>query len=147
GLYGNFGQTNYGAAKLAVVGFINTLKLEGQKNNIHCNALAPVAYTRMTSDLMPPEAEQMLTPEAVTPGVMFLVSEQAPTGMILCAGAGVFAAARMEEAEGIFLGRDGLTAEKVAENWEKISDFSNASPFFMGGEQTGKFFKLATGGK
>ncbi|MDO9125757.1 MAG: SDR family NAD(P)-dependent oxidoreductase, partial [Parvibaculum sp.] len=147
GLYGNFGQTNYGAAKLAVVGFINTLKLEGQKNNIHCNALAPVAYTRMTSDLMPPEAEEMLTPDAVSPGVMFLVSEDAPTGMILCAGAGVFAAARMEEAEGIFLGREGLTAEKVAENWGKISDFSNATPFFMGGEQTGKFFKLATGGK
>jgi len=147
GLYGNFGQTNYGAAKLAVVGFINTLKLEGQKNNIHCNALAPVAYTRMTSDLMPPEAEEMLTPDAVSPGVMFLVSEQAPTGMILCAGAGVFAAARMEEAEGVFLGREDLSAEKVAENWEKISDFSNATPFFMGGEQTGKFFKLATGGK
>jgi NAD(P)-dependent dehydrogenase (short-subunit alcohol dehydrogenase family) len=147
GLYGNFGQTNYGAAKLAVVGFINTLKLEGQKNNIHCNALAPVAYTRMTSDLMPPEAEQMLTPDAVSPGVMFLVSENAPTGVILCAGAGVFAATRMEEAEGIFLGREGLTAEKVEENWAKITDFSNATPYFMGGEQTGKFFKLATGGK
>lgn len=147
GLYGNFGQTNYGAAKLGVVGFINTLKLEGQKDNIRCNALAPVAYTRMTSDLMPPEAEQMLTPESVTAGVIHLVSEDAPTGMILCAGAGVFAAARMEEAEGIYLGREGLTAEKVAENWAKITDFSNAAPHFMGGEQTGKFFKLATGGK
>lgn len=147
GLYGNFGQTNYGAAKLGVVGFINTLKLEGQKDNIRCNALAPVAYTRMTSDLMPPEAEQMLTPEVVTPGVMYLVSEDAPTGMVLCAGAGVFAAARMEESEGVYLGREGLTAEKVAENWAKISDFSNAAPYFMGGEQTGKFFKLASGGK
>ncbi|KAB7741508.1 SDR family NAD(P)-dependent oxidoreductase [Parvibaculum sedimenti] len=147
GLYGNFGQTNYGAAKLGVVGFINTLKLEGQKDNIRCNALAPVAYTRMTSDLMPPEAEKMLSPESVTPGVMFLVSEDAPTGMILCAGAGVFAAARMEESEGVFLGGDDLSAEKVAANWEKISDFSNAAPYFMGGEQTGKFFKLATGGK
>ena len=144
GLYGNFGQTNYGAAKLAVVGFINTLKLEGQKNNIRCNALAPVAYTRMTSDLMPPEAEQMLTPDSVSPGVMYLVSEDAPTGIILCAGAGVFAVARMDESEGMFLGREGLTAEKVAENWDKISDFSKSSPFFMGGEQTGKFFKLAT---
>ncbi len=147
GLYGNFGQTNYGAAKLGDVGFINTLKLEGQKNNIHCNALAPVAYTRMTSDLMPPEAEQMLTPEAVTPGVMYLVSEDAPTGMILCAGAGVFAAARMEESEGVYLGREDLSAEKIAENWSKITDFSNATPFHMGGEQTGKFFKLASGGK
>jgi hypothetical protein len=96
---------------------------------------------------MPPEAEQMLTPESVSPGVMFLVSENAPTGMILCAGAGVFAATRMEEAEGIYLGREGLTAEKVEENWAKITDFSNAQPYFMGGEQTGKFFKLATGGK
>ncbi|MEN6541901.1 SDR family NAD(P)-dependent oxidoreductase [Parvibaculum sp.] len=147
GLYGNFGQTNYGAAKLGVVGFINTLKLEGQKDNIRCNALAPVAYTRMTSDLMPPEAEKMLSPESVTPGVMFLVSEDAPTGMILCAGAGVFAAARMEESEGVFLGGADLSAEKVAANWEKISDFSNAAPYFMGGEQTGKFFKLASGGK
>ena len=147
GLYGNFGQTNYGAAKLGVVGFINTLKLEGQKDNIRCNALAPVAYTRMTSDLMPPEAEQMLTPDVVTPGVMYLVSEDAPTGMILCAGAGVFAAARMEESEGVYLGREGLTAEKVAEAWGKITDFSNAAPYVMGGEQTGKFFKLASGGK
>jgi NAD(P)-dependent dehydrogenase (short-subunit alcohol dehydrogenase family) len=147
GLYGNFGQTNYGAAKLGVVGFINTLKLEGQKDNIRCNALAPVAYTRMTADLMPPEAEQMLTPDVVTPGVMYLVSEDAPTGMILCAGAGVFAAARMEESEGVYLGREGLTAEKVAEAWGKITDFSNAAPYVMGGEQTGKFFKLASGGK
>lgn len=145
GLYGNFGQTNYGAAKLGVVGFINTLKLEGQKDNIHCNALAPVAYTRMTADLMPPEAEQMLTPESVTPGVIYLASEQAPTGAILCAGAGVFAAARIEESEGVYLGREGLSAEKVAEYWAKITDFSNAEPYFMGGEQTGKFFKLASG--
>lgn len=145
GLYGNFGQTNYGAAKLGVVGFINTLKLEGQKDNIHCNALAPVAYTRMTADLMPPEAEQMLTPESVTPGVIYLVSEDAPTGHILCAGAGVFAAARIEESAGLYLGRDGLSAEKVAAHWAKITDFSNATPYFQGGEQTGKFFTLASG--
>ncbi|HEX7775574.1 MAG TPA: SDR family oxidoreductase [Parvibaculum sp.] len=147
GLYGNFGQTNYGAAKLGVYGFVNTLKLEGQKDNIRANILAPVAYTRMTSDLMPPETEQMLTPDVVTPGVIYLVSEDAPTGICLCAGAGVFSSARIEESEGVFLGREGLTAEKVAENWAKITDFSNATPFFMGGEQTGKFFKLATGGK
>ena len=72
GLYGNFGQANYGAAKLGVVGFINTLKLEGQKDNIHINALAPVAWTRMTSNLMPPEMEEMLKPEQVTPAVVFM---------------------------------------------------------------------------
>jgi NAD(P)-dependent dehydrogenase (short-subunit alcohol dehydrogenase family) len=147
GLYGNFGQTNYGAAKLGVYGFVNTLKIEGQKDNIRANILAPVAYTRMTSDLMPPEAEKMLSPENVTPAVIYLVSEDAPTGVCICAGAGVFASARIVESEGVFLGGDDLTAEKVAENIAKITDFSNATPFFMGGEQTGKFFKLATGGK
>ena len=145
GLYGNFGQTNYGAAKLGVVGFINTLKLEGQKDNIRCNALAPVAYTRMTSNLMPPETESMLTPESVTPGVMHLVSEDAPNGAILCAGAGVFSVAKIMESDGMYLGREGLTAEMVAENWDKISDMSEAKAFFMGGEQTGKFFEKATG--
>lgn len=146
GLYGNFGQTNYGAAKLGVVGFINTLKLEGQKDNIRCNALAPVAFTRMTSDLFPPEAEQMFTPESVSPGVMVLVSEDAPTGTILLAGAGVFSAAQIMESEGVFLGREGLTAEKVLENWEKITDMKGAVPYFMGGEQTGKVLKLASEG-
>jgi NAD(P)-dependent dehydrogenase (short-subunit alcohol dehydrogenase family) len=147
GLYGNFGQTNYGAAKLGVFGFVNTLKLEGQKDNIRANILAPVAYTRMTSDLMTPEAGKALTPEAVTPAVIYLVSEDAPTGVCVCAGAGVFASARIEESEGVFLGLEGLTAEKVADNWSKITDFSNATPFFMGGEQTGKFIKLASGEK
>lgn len=147
GLYGNFGQTNYGAAKLGVVGFINTLKLEGQKDNIRCNALAPVAYTRMTSDLMPPEAEKMLTPDSVSQGVMVLVSEDAPTGVILLAGAGVFSTASIMESEGMFVGREGLTAEMVVANWDKISDMSNAKPYFQGGEQTGKVFKMASGGK
>ena len=73
GLYGNFGQSNYGAAKLGVVGFVNTLKLEGQKYNINCNVLCPVAYTRMTENLMPPEAEQLLTPGSVTPAVLSLI--------------------------------------------------------------------------
>jgi len=145
GLYGNFGQTNYGAGKLGVVGFINTLKLEGQKDNIRCNALAPVAYTRMTENLMPPEAEQMLTPESVTPAAMYLVSEDAPTGTIMCAGAGVFSVAKIMESDGMYLGRDGLTAEDVAENFDKIADMSNAKAFFMGGEQTGKFFEKASG--
>ena len=87
GLYGNFGQTNYGAAKLGLVGFMNTLKLEGQKYNVHVNALTPVAYTRMTANLMPPEAENLLTPESVTPAAIYLVSDEAPNGIILCAGA------------------------------------------------------------
>lgn len=145
GLYGNFGQTNYGAAKLAVVGFMNTLKLEGQKDNIHVNALAPVAASRMTENLMPPEALALLKPEYVTPGVICLVQDDAPTGKILAAGAGVFSLAEIQESEGAFVGRDDdLSAEKVWENWDKISDFSNSKPFFMGGEQSGKIFGLAT---
>lgn len=145
GLYGNFGQTNYGAAKLGVVGFINTLKIEGQKDNIRANALAPVAFTRMTETLFPPEAEQMFTPDSVTPGVMYLVSEDAPTGVILCAGAGHFAVAQMVESDGAYLGRDGLSAEKVADAWAKISDMSHGKAYFMGNEQTEKFFAKASG--
>ena len=147
GLYGNFGQTNYGAGKLGVVGFMNTLKLEGQKDNIKVNALVPVAYTRMTANLMPPEAEAMLKPELVTPAVINLVKDDAPTGTILCAGAGVYSAAQIEEAEGAFLGNEGVTAEDVENAWEKITDFSNAKPFFMGGEQTGKVFEMVTKGQ
>ena len=142
GLYGNFGQSNYGAAKLGVVGFINTLKLEGQKDNIHINALAPVAWTRMTSNLMPPEMEEALAPEQVTPAVVFMCSEQAPTGKIICAGAGAYAAAQIVETRGMYLG-SAPTAEDVAENWEQISKLDDqAEALFQGGEQTRRFFEL-----
>ncbi len=142
GLYGNFGQSNYGAAKLGVVGFINTLKLEGQKDNIHINALAPVAWTRMTSNLMPPEMEEALAPEQVTPAVVFMCSEQAPTGKIICAGAGAYAAAQIVETRGMYLGT-APTAEDVAENWEQISKLDDqAEALFQGGEQTRRFFEL-----
>ncbi len=113
GLYGNFGQTNYGAAKLSLVGFMNSLKIEGQKNNIHVNAIAPVAATRMTEALMPPQIAERLKPDYVTPGVVYLCSEEAPTGAILAAGAGVFALARIYETEGVYLGEGGLSAEEV----------------------------------
>ena len=142
GLYGNFSQSNYGAAKLGVVGFINTLKLEGQKDNIHINALAPVAWTRMTSNLMPPEMEEALAPEQVTPAVVFMCSEQAPTGKIICAGAGAYAAAQIVETRGMYLGT-APTAEDVAENWEQISKLDDqAEALFQGGEQTRRFFEL-----
>ena len=138
GLYGNFGQTNYGAAKLGIVGFMNTLKLEGAKDNIKVNAISPVAATRMTENLMPPAMNAMLKPEYVTPGVVYLASDDAPTGMILTAGAGVFSAAQMVETDGINLGH-GATAETVAEYWGKIADFSTAKHYTMGNEQTAKF--------
>lgn len=138
GLYGNFGQTNYGAAKLSLVGFMNTLKLEGAKDNIKVNAIAPVAGTRMTENIIPPEVFAMLKPDYVTPGVVYLVSEDAPTGTILTAGAGVFAAAQMVESEGINLGH-GADADTVAANWAKITDFTGAKHYITGGEQTQKF--------
>ena len=145
GLYGNFGQSNYGAAKLGVVGFVNTLKLEGQKYNINCNVLCPVAYTRMTENLMPPEAEKLLTPGSVTPAVIYLSSENGPTGTILCAGAGVYSVAKIMESDGENLGLEA-SAEDLEKNWDKISDFSEAKPFFNGGEQTGKVLEKAMKG-
>jgi NAD(P)-dependent dehydrogenase (short-subunit alcohol dehydrogenase family) len=146
GLYGNFGQTNYGAAKLGIVGFMNTLKLEGQKNNIHVNAIAPVAATRMTENLMPPEISARLAPQYVTPGVVFLCSEEAPTGAILTAGAGAFALARIFETEGVYLGEGGLSVEEVRDNWGRIADETGQKAYVTGGEQTQKFFRKLSGG-
>ena len=144
GLYGNFGQTNYGAAKLALVGFMNSLKLEGQKNNIHVNAISPVAYTRMTEGLMPAEMGDRLKPEYVTPGVVFLCSDEAPTGAILTAGGGAFALARLYETEGVYLGERGLSVEEVRDNWAGIGDAADQQAYFNGGEQTQKFFRKMT---
>jgi len=139
GLYGNFGQTNYGAAKLSLIGFMNSLKLEGAKDNIKVNAICPVAGTRMTENLMPANVLEMLKPEYVTPGVVYLCSEEAPTGVILTAAAGAFAAAQLVETDGINLGHKA-TADDVAANWAKITDFTNAKHYNQGGEQSQKFF-------
>ncbi|MDB5482447.1 MAG: 3-oxoacyl-ACP reductase [Caulobacteraceae bacterium] len=145
GLYGNFGQTNYGAAKLGLVGFMNSLKIEGQKNNIHVNAISPVAATRMTENLgMPPELFAKLAPEAVTPGVMFLCSDEAPTGVILTAGAGVFSVARIYETEGVHLSGQGLSAEGVRDHWARIADEAGQKAYFAGNEQGAKVFRKMT---
>jgi NAD(P)-dependent dehydrogenase (short-subunit alcohol dehydrogenase family) len=125
GLFGNFGQANYGAAKLGLVGLMNTLVIEGKKNNIRINAISPVAATRMTENLMPKEMLDKLGPELVTAGVVFLCSEDAPNGAILQAMGGRFQAAAVMENEGVDLGGNA-TADTVAENWAKISDLSAA---------------------
>jgi NAD(P)-dependent dehydrogenase (short-subunit alcohol dehydrogenase family) len=146
GLYGNFGQTNYGAAKLSLVGFMNTLKIEGAKNNIKVNAISPVAATRMTENLMPPAMLDLLKPEYVTPGVVYLVSDDAPTGTVLTAGAGVFAVARIYETDGIALKEGGISAEEVRDNWAKISDPAGQEHYEQGGGQTAKFMRKLSGG-
>jgi NAD(P)-dependent dehydrogenase (short-subunit alcohol dehydrogenase family) len=127
GLYGNFGQTNYGAAKLGLVGFMNTLKIEGAKNNVHTNAIAPVAATRMTESLMPAEALKRLGPELVTPAVLYLCSEQAPNGVVMQAAGGRYSIACIVENAGVDLGADA-TVDDIAANYERIADLTGARP-------------------
>jgi NAD(P)-dependent dehydrogenase (short-subunit alcohol dehydrogenase family) len=143
GIYGNFGQTNYGAAKMALVGFMNSLALEGGKYGIRVNALAPIAATRMTSDLMTEKVLALLEPQAVTPAVIFLAGEDAPTRQIVAAGAGVFARVVIQETSGVFLGPDRRDAEHVASAWEKICDTDGQRELQAGGEQTMKFLEKA----
>jgi NAD(P)-dependent dehydrogenase (short-subunit alcohol dehydrogenase family) len=140
GLYGNFGQSNYGAAKLGVVGLMNTLKLEGARSNVHVNTIAPIAATRMTEGLGIPQALfDKLKPELITPAVLYLVSEQAPTGTIIEAGAGYYAKAQIVEAKGVKLG-DVVSVEDVAAHWAEITDMSGAQPLMQGGDVTRKIF-------
>lgn len=143
GMYGNFGQTNYGAAKMAVLGFMNTLGLEGDKNNIRVNALAPVAGTRMTEDLIPEEFLNMLAPESVSAGVLALCHESAPSRQILCAGAGGFASTRLFETDGVFLPLDQLSTEAVVECWDAINDTGKQAEMASGAKQTEKFLGMA----
>lgn len=143
GLYGNFGQSNYGAAKLALVGLMNALKLEGAKSDIRVNAVSPVAATRMTDALMPPEMLAKLAPEHVTPGVVYLASQEAPNGAILTAGAGVFSLAKMVETEGAYLGPRS-SAEAVRDQWAAICDLSNAEAYSAGMAQTQKILRKSS---
>ena len=122
GLFGNFGQSNYSAAKMAVVGLMQTLSIEGAKNGIHVNCLAPTATTRMTSDILPDTIQDQFKAEYVTPAVVFLASDQAPTRCILNAGAGTFAASYVTMTQGLHLGNDAETPEKIAAAFGVIAD-------------------------
>ncbi|MET0246682.1 MAG: SDR family NAD(P)-dependent oxidoreductase [Sphingomonas sp.] len=122
GLYGNFGQANYGAAKLGLAGLTKTLYLEGAKHNIKVNTLAPTAGTRMTEDIFPSEAFKAFSPETVAPAALYLVSEDAPTNAIVGAGAGVFQAAYVTLTQGVHLTGDALSPEGIAAHWAEITD-------------------------
>jgi len=122
GLYGNFGQSNYGAAKMALVGFMQTLALEGVKRNIRVNCLAPTAATGMTDGVLPADALARLAPEQVSPALIPLVVEDAPTRMILLAGAGSFEAAHVTMTEGIHLADVGSAGEQLAGRLGELRD-------------------------
>ncbi len=137
GLYGNFGQANYAAAKLGLVGVVKTLKHEGGKKNVRVNAIAPTSASRMTETMMTPDMLEKLKPEMVTPAVLYLCSEDAPNGMVLEAGGGYFAKVDILEAVGVKLGPKA-TVDDVAANIEKISDMNGAAGFDMGPLVVGK---------
>ncbi|MEM8577928.1 MAG: SDR family NAD(P)-dependent oxidoreductase [Pseudomonadota bacterium] len=145
GMYGNFGQSNYGAAKAAMVGLMNVLHLEGARDDIRVNTLAPTAATRMTEELLPPEAAELLDPATITPGVLYLVSQDGPSRAILGAGAGHFALTRIYETEGVQLG--DATPEEVAAAWDKIADNAAQTELQNAFEQTRKFAKSAAKAK
>jgi NAD(P)-dependent dehydrogenase (short-subunit alcohol dehydrogenase family) len=124
GLYGNFGQSNYGAAKMALVGLMQTLALEGEMHGIRVNCLAPTAATRMTEGLLPRAALDMLRPEAVTPALLYLASEEAPTRAIVCAGAGTFERAYVTLTQGLHVGTGEDAPERLAERFAEVSERS-----------------------
>jgi NAD(P)-dependent dehydrogenase (short-subunit alcohol dehydrogenase family) len=122
GLYGSFGQSNYSAAKMALVGLMQTLALEGAKNNIRVNCLAPTAATAMTEGLLPAEALARLGPATVSPGLIALVGDDAPTRTILLAGAGSFEQAHITMTKGIFVGAEEDAVEQILTRFAEIGD-------------------------
>ena len=122
GLYGSFGQSNYSTAKMALVGLMNTLALEGAKNDIRVNCLAPVAATRMVAGLMPEDELAALDPALVSPAIVALAAEAAPTKTVLCAGAGSFEIAQVTLTQGVYLGAGGAVAEQILARLDEISD-------------------------
>jgi NAD(P)-dependent dehydrogenase (short-subunit alcohol dehydrogenase family) len=143
GIYGNFGQTNYGAAKMGVVGLMNCLRLEGVKYDIRVNTIAPAAATRMTEGLLPPEALEAMKPEFVAPAVLYLASEDAPSGHIIFAAGGYFTRVAVLQGRGAAIGPEA-TVDDVAARYEQISDLSEARPIENAGDATMAIFEAIT---
>ncbi|QIE56387.1 SDR family NAD(P)-dependent oxidoreductase [Pikeienuella piscinae] len=139
GMYGNFGQANYGAAKTGMIGLMNVLQIEGEKYDIRVNTLSPTAVTRMTEELFSGAAKDLLTPESISPGVLFLASKEGPKRTILCAGGGCFARTWLHETEGVILTGDELSPEGVAAHFEEISSMDGAKALEGAFEQTRKY--------
>jgi NAD(P)-dependent dehydrogenase (short-subunit alcohol dehydrogenase family) len=144
GLYGNFGQANYGAAKMAVLGLMNTLCIEGQKNNIQVNCLSPTARTAMTEELIRDKRVLgLMTVESVTTGLLALVAENVPNRTVLGCGAGGYARAVIKETDGIYLSPKEQTPENLLANWDALEDQSKSEELKAGWMQTNKYVAKA----
>ncbi|CAO3452335.1 SDR family NAD(P)-dependent oxidoreductase [Azospirillum largimobile] len=143
GVYGNFGQSNYGAAKAGLVGLMNVLHLEGVRNGIHVNAVAPTAATRMTSDILDETALARLNPDFVTPAALFLVSEQAPSRTVILAGAGTYARLAIVESDGVFLPEGERTPEAVAARFAEIASLDRQHEIDAGLSHVDRILKRA----
>jgi NAD(P)-dependent dehydrogenase (short-subunit alcohol dehydrogenase family) len=143
GLYGNFGQSNYGAAKASMLGLMNVLHHEGSRKNVRTNLLAPTATTRMTEELFPPAVKDLLKPETITPGLLALVSEDAPSRMILGAGGGCFAETKIYETRGVALMGDDLSPEGVLANMGTIRSEDGQTLMAGAFDQTNKYIQMA----
>jgi NAD(P)-dependent dehydrogenase (short-subunit alcohol dehydrogenase family) len=145
GLYGNFGQANYGAAKMALVGLMQTLAIEGLKHDIRVNCLAPTAATRMTEALFPPDMLERFTPQAVVPAMLVLAGQEAPNRTTLCAGAGGFEAAHVTLTQGAYVGTGAEAPESLLANLERVRDRRGETAPANGSEQGANEMRLARG--
>jgi NAD(P)-dependent dehydrogenase (short-subunit alcohol dehydrogenase family) len=145
GLYGNFGQSNYGAAKMALVGLMQTLALEGEKHGIKVNCLAPTAVTRMTEGLFPPDMLDAFGPEAVVPAMLVLASQDAPNRTTLCAGAGGFEAANITLTRGVHVGAGAAAPEALLAQLDAVRDRQGESVPASGADQGANEMRLARG--